>query len=205
MPVWYSVPPLWGTCDLIPLAGLLYLDAVSCCFWFSKETRVFSLCGVFWGFGISAENGVFRKNILFDPTPKDFSLPLQKKKNKTKPAQAELKPPTLKFFQLGLLTLMNYSDDFCHRKVEMTAAPSCRAQVTHGGKLCPWVCRLRIPVSHSCCLSALPCQTRAPFNPAMPWEAAQTGRYSPVVKSARVFVITGTTLLVILPFNCVLC
>lgn len=97
MPVWYSVPPLWGTCDLIPLAGLLYLDAVSCCFWFSKETRVFSLCGVFWGFGISAKNGVFRKNILFDPTPKDFSLPLQKKKqNQTSPSWAET--PNLEVF-----------------------------------------------------------------------------------------------------------
>lgn len=134
----------------------------------------------------------FRVSSPVQTTLKCFLLPLQKN-----PAQTAPKPLTLGFFQLGILTLLNYSDDFYHRKAKMTRAFSCWVQITHRGEPCPELCRLRVPVSHSCRLSALPHYMQAPHNPLMAWDAAQTGRYLPAVKSAEVFVMTETTLLVI--------
>lgn len=66
---------------------------------------------------------------------------------------------------------------------------------------CPEVCRLRVPVSHSCYFSSLTRHTQTPYNSVTPWEAAQTGRCLHAVKSAGVFIVTFSTPLVVFAFH----
>lgn len=139
MPVWYSVPPLWGTCDLMPLAGLLYPDPVSCCFCFSEETRVFSLCESLSCWYLCWEQ-VFGVNILFHPNWSTFPYLCKKK-----PSLSWAKTPNPEVSPARSLNSDELFRWFLSQKNWNDRGSFLPVQVTHWGKLCPQVCRLRIP------------------------------------------------------------